>query len=315
MKSYDVIIPVYRPKKEFYANVVKLCRQNIRPEKIIIINTYVKGAPSAEVIADRLSRLESVQRSRVQLVVEDITPEEFDHGKTRNYGASKSSADFILFMTQDAVPADNKLAANLMKALSGKKNGAAYARQLPKKDASYLERVTRDYNYPDINIVRSLRDLQSVGIKAIFLSDVCAMYKKSIFDSLGGFVNKTTFNEDMIFAKKLLQAGYRTAYRSDARVYHSHSYSIGEQFRRSFDNGASHADYADVFKGISSEGEGMRYVFYVISRACGEKKYGIIPKFVIESAARYAGFFLGEHYRKLPKPIVKICAMNKRYFI
>lgn len=35
-----------------------------------------------------------------------ILPEEFGHGKTRNYGASKGTGEFIIFITQDALPVD-----------------------------------------------------------------------------------------------------------------------------------------------------------------------------------------------------------------
>ena len=36
----------------------------------------------------------------------EIKPEEFGHGKTRNYGASKGVGEYILFLTQDAMPTD-----------------------------------------------------------------------------------------------------------------------------------------------------------------------------------------------------------------
>ena len=45
-----------------------------------------------------------------------IAPEEFDHGATRDMAARKSTADLMLFMTQDAVPADTHLVEYLAKA-------------------------------------------------------------------------------------------------------------------------------------------------------------------------------------------------------
>ena len=44
-----------------------------------------------------------------QIEVTHIRQEEFDHGGTRNMGASISQADIVLYMTQDAIPADNRL--------------------------------------------------------------------------------------------------------------------------------------------------------------------------------------------------------------
>lgn len=37
--------------------------------------------------------------------------------------------------------------------------------------------------------------------KTFFCSNVCAMYRRSIYEKLGGFVKHTIFNEDMIFAE------------------------------------------------------------------------------------------------------------------
>ena len=44
-----------------------------------------------------------------QIEIIHIRPEDFDHGGTRNMGASISYADIVLYMTQDAIPADEHL--------------------------------------------------------------------------------------------------------------------------------------------------------------------------------------------------------------
>lgn len=75
------------------------------------------------------------------------------------------------------------------------------------------------------------------------------------------FINRTIFNEDMIYAAKAIQAGYSVAYAADARVIHSHNYTANEQFHRNFDIGVSQADYPEVFlKNIASESEGIKMV-------------------------------------------------------
>ena len=48
-----------------------------------------------------------------------------------------------------------------------------------------------------------------MGIKTYFCSNVCAAYKKDIFEKLGGFVDRTIFNEDMIYAGNLIQQDIR----------------------------------------------------------------------------------------------------------
>mgnify|MGYP003004718898 CR=1 FL=1 len=69
--------------------------------------------------------------------VHHLTKQEFDHGATRRRGAELSDAEILIFMTQDALPADRNLVGNLVQAVAGnEKTGAAYARQLPKNAVS-----------------------------------------------------------------------------------------------------------------------------------------------------------------------------------
>ena len=48
-----------------------------------------------------------------------------------------------------------------------------------------------------------------MGIKAYFCSDVCAAYNRETYNKLGGFIKKTIFNEDMIYAGGLVKKGYK----------------------------------------------------------------------------------------------------------
>ena len=119
--------------------------------------------------------------------------------------------------------------------------------------------MTRVYNYPGESCIKSIDDTERLGIKTYFCSDVCAMYRKSVYNKLGGFVRKTIFNEDMIMASKVINSGYNVAYCASARVIHSHSYTCIQQFKRNFDLGVSQKQYHEVFESVSSEKEGAGY--------------------------------------------------------
>ena len=102
-------------------------------------------------------------------------------------------------MTQDALPADNRLLEELTAPfLSDDRIAVSYARQLPEKDSGEIERFTRAYNYPEESCVKGKEQLSEMGIKTYFCSNVCAAYKKDIYQELGGFVRHTIFNEDMM---------------------------------------------------------------------------------------------------------------------
>ena len=50
--------------------------------------------------------------------VRHLTKEEFDHGGTRRQAAELSDAEILVFMTQDAMPADRELIGALVGALA-----------------------------------------------------------------------------------------------------------------------------------------------------------------------------------------------------
>ena len=241
--------------------------------------------------------------------------QEFDHGGTRARAAELSDAEVMVFMTQDAMPSDQKLLENLVKALMQNTDiGAAYARQLPNAECSFVERYTRSFNYPDQSVVKTKKDLPVYGIKTFFCSNVCAAYKKDIYQKMGGFIRKAIFNEDMIYAGRLIQEGYAIAYAADARVIHSHNYSCRQQFHRNFDLGVSQAEHPEIFEGIPSEGEGIKLVKRTIIYLAKKGKIWLIPGVILQSGCKYAGYLAGKKYRKLPKKMILWCTMNREYW-
>ena len=226
-----------------------------------------------------------------------------------------SRADVVVFMTQDAVPADEYVIDRLVAALdSDEMIGAAYARQLPAADCNAIEKYTRKFNYPENGRIKSKEDLPKLGIKTFFCSNVCAAYRKNIYEELGGFCKKTIFNEDMILAGQMIDAGYKIAYAADARVVHSHNYTGIQQFHRNFDMAVSQAEHPEVFEGIKSESEGIRLVKRTMLHLLKSKKACLIPKLIYQSGCKYMGYKLGRNYKKLPIRMVKWCSMSPRYW-
>ena len=190
----------------------------------------------------------------------------------------------------------------------------AYARQLPDDNCRIIERLGRGFNYPEESRIKYKDDIEKIGVKAIFCSDVCAMYDRRRYIEQGGFIQKTIFNEDMIMAYRFLMTGYGVYYKADACVVHSHNYSNMQQFHRNFDLGVSQADNQDVFGNISSESEGMKYIRRMTSLLVKKHAAYYIPYFYINSAFRLAGYKLGRAYRRLPERIVMACTMNRNYW-
>lgn len=298
----DVIIPTYHPDERFQKCIKMLLQQTVPPETIRIVNTE-----------ERFWKKE-IENLSPDIVVTHISKQEFDHGASRNLGAVDSTADVLLFMTQDAVPADIYLIEHLLKYLEKEKTAAVYARQLPNENCSDLEVFTRQFNYGEKSRVKSQKDISELGIKTYFCSNVCAAYKRDIFVKRNGFISRTIFNEDMIYCGGLIKAGFYVAYAADAKVYHSHNYTPLEQLKRNFDLGVSQADHPEIFEGISSESEGMRLVKETTNHFMKQGNFGAILDMVIQSAFKLIGYQLGKHYKKLSKEMILCFTSNKAYW-
>lgn len=305
--SIDVIIPVYRPDEKLGQLIERLNHQTKKPEHIWFLQT-MEGTEEDEKV-QRL--LEQAERGRII----PIKKQEFDHGGTRNLGASHSQADYMLFMTQDAVPADDVLLETLIRHLdSDERIAAAYARQLPGGDVGPVERFTRAFNYPQQSAVKDAADLERLGIKTYFCSNVCAMYRRCIYEELGGFVLHTIFNEDMIFAAALIDAGYKIAYAADAAVIHAHKYTYRQQFSRNFDMAVSQRQYRHIFERVKSESEGVRLVKDTAKHLLRTGRWYLLPDLALQSACKLLGYKFGLRYESLPQGLVKKMSMNKRYW-
>ena len=302
-----MIIPAYKPDRGFVALVEKLEAQTVPVNRIIIMNTEQK-------YLDRLLYGTTLERTYHNITVKHLSKREFDHGHTRNRGVKLSGADVFIMMTQDAVPVDEYLVERLLAGLRDERVAVAYARQLPGRDSGEIERYTRQFNYPEQSRIKTKADLPELGIKTFFCSNVCAAYKREIFDALGGFVNRAIFNEDMLYAAKAVNANYGIAYVAGAQVYHSHNYTCRQQFHRNFDLGVSQADHPEVFAAYPSESEGIRLMKNTVAHLKKKGMKNKIPHVIIQSGFKYAGYLCGKRYRRLPKRLVAAMSSNRDYW-
>lgn len=244
----------------------------------------------------------------------NINKSEFDHGGTRNLAAAEAAGDVILFMTQDAIPASQDTFKKLIQPLAEPAVIISYARQLPKEGTKITDRFLRLYNYPDRNIVKSKKDIQTMGIKAFQNSNVCAAYRLSEFKQLGGFPSPVVSNEDMLFAVKAILAGYQVAYTATACVFHSHNYGYISLFKRYFDIGAS-LDNAPVIKlNGQSEAKGMDFIISQLKYIIKQHSYLYIPAVFLEASFKYAGYKLGTRHVLIPKPWKKYFGLQRVYW-
>lgn len=318
MKRPDVIIPVYKADKKLEQALAMLLQQTIRPAKIILMNTEADGF-TAEDLKKRVERVaakhDSGGKPLVDIRIVRVKKKDYDHGGTRNLAVRRySEAEFFLCMTQDVVPADIFLIEKLLQCFQDEQTGAAYARQMADEGADFTEQYLRLHNYPSVSMKKTKEEKERLGIKTYMISNACAMYRRSRYDALGGFADDTIFNEDMLFGAALIEAGDAIVYCAPARVYHTHRYGLKAQFQRSFDLAVSQADHPEVFRQVSSEREGLRYVKGASEYCISQRRYGDLARFLADAAVRYAGYFCGKHYRLLPERAVLACTLQPAYW-
>ena len=118
----------------------------------------------------------------------------------------------------------------------------------------------------------------------------------------------------MIYAGRVIEAGYAIAYEAKARVIHSHNYSNSQQFHRNFELAVSQAEYPELLAKYPSEREGIKLVKSMAKYACDKGKPWMVFPLLIKSMCKYAGYFLGKRFKKLSEWFVKKCTMDSEYW-
>lgn len=243
-----------------------------------------------------------------------IKHEDFDHGRTRNLSIGHTKGDIIVFLTQDALPANEYMIEYLIRPLENPEIAASYGRQTPYADASPAEKFARFFNYPLSPILKGFDSISGLGIKAFFMTNVCSAVRRREFEDFGGFPEKIIMNEDMILAAKLILRGYKIAYVPEAEVIHSHNYSWVQQFKRYFDIAVSLRDNAWILQYVKADREGTKFLKEEIRYLLESREYKWIPYAIGEAICKYSGYKLGLNYSVIPNSLRKRMSMHSHYW-
>lgn len=299
-----LIIPTLNGGELFKKVVQGLARQTVRPDVWLIIDS---GSTD-----DTLSTAAAAGARR-----HCIAKKDFNHGATRNLAISLVKADIYLFMTQDALPAGPHTLERLLGAFGlDPKVGLVYARQLPRPGAGPIEAFSRFFSYPEDSQLKKRADKVRLGLRTVHCSNACAAYRRDVLTAMGGFPENVIMCEDVYVAAKIINLGYKVAYAAEALVYHSHDYSVWQEFKRYFDNGVF---YGSRERWITEEygrtgKEGLRFFHQGCHflKETGQSK--LIPEWVIRTLVKGCGYYLGAKERYLPLPIKRQLSMHKAYW-
>ena len=281
MPRYRVIIPTYQAGRHLDALLLALRAQQLDPRDVLVV--------------DSSSRDDTAERFRAfGAEVLAIPQSDFNHGGTRRMAVQHcADAEFLIVMTQDAIPAPGAF-NRLLAAFGDIKIGMAYGRQQPRPQARAIERHARLVNYPDqASVVRRYEDRARYGVKTTFSSNSFAAYRASALLQIGNFPEESFFGEDQITAGRLLMAGWKLAYVSEAAAIHSHGYSVMDDFRRYFDIGVFHSRNRWLLESFGrAEGEGLRFIKSELAYLLKHEPLSI-PSAMLRTLLKYAGYRLG----------------------
>jgi rhamnosyltransferase len=300
----SVLIPTLNGSRTLSALFTGLARQSLQPTEILV--------------ADSESDDDSVaisEKAGAQVIV--IPRSTYDHGGTRTLLAQKASSEILVFLTQDAIPASDSSLYKLVEPLLRHKTPMAcsYGRQLPNKNATLVSAHLRNFNYPVESSTRCYADKAKLGLKTAFISNSFAAYRKESLAGVGYFRNSLIFGEDTCILGLLLKAGFTVAYVGDATVYHSHNYSLTEEFRRAYDIGVLHEREKWLLDDFGqAEGVGFIYVRSLFRCIVAQKRYHLLVDAALRTMVKFLGYRLGRNYLRHPAAVHVFCSMNKAWW-
>ena len=267
------------------------------------------------IVVDSSSSDDTVSIARVSRRADTShSKQEFDHGGTRSFMGTLAKGDILVYLTQDALPLnEGAVPALVSKLLEDERIGAAFGRQIPHRDATPFAQHLREFNYPAVSHTRAIEDCDQYGMKTFFCSNSFAAYKRKALENVGWFKAGLLMGEDMQACAKMLVNGFHIAYVADAVVYHSHNYSMQQEFKRYFDLGAFFNKEQWILERYgSARAEGLRFVRSEVAFLRNNGFTRFVPVSLLRIAAKWGGYQLGHLYPYLPNWIVRWASMHSK---
>lgn len=302
-KSFAVIVPTLNPGKWWESWVSRLSEQSLQPNLTLVVDSESNDGAVQRWSAYNQQTLH-VKRSA------------FNHGGTRQWAVEQiaDKVDVVVFLTQDALLANQDSLECLLKVFDIPEIVIAYGRQLPHVNSGPLATHARLFNYGGEALVKSAADINVLGIKTCFTSNSFAAYRVKDLIESGGFPQHVILSEDTYVAARTILNGGAIAYVPQACVFHSHDYTLAEEFARYFDIGVFHACEPWIMQRFGqAEGEGGRFVRsesqYLMAYAPQ-----LLPNALLRSFLKWCGYRAGKIHAYLPRWLCKKMSMHKRYW-
>ena len=297
-----VVVPTLNAASQWTTFVRALSECVLAENVLIVDSSSTDGTPDLARAAG--FRVHSIERSQ------------FSHGGTRQLAVELlPEAEILVFLTQDAILTDRDSIRNLVIRFEDPAVGVVYGRQLPKPGAGSIEAHARLFNYCASSYVHDLSTCSQLGIKAAFASNSFSAYRRSALLAIGGFRPEVIMGEDTLAAAHMLLTGWKVAYVAQACVYHSHSYTWSQEFKRYFDIGVLHRREKTLFARFgNADSEGKRFVISELSFLMTHDPVKI-PSALMRTALKLTAYRLGRIEERLSPKVKRHLSMQYQFWI
>lgn len=315
-----VIIPTKNPGLQFHQVLKAVLSQktNFGYEVLIIDSGSTDGT---------IDHIRKISDGRVHLHI--IPPSTFGHGKTRNLGISMSEGEYAVLITHDALPAHNYWLSEMVSTADADKTIAGvFGRHIayPTANPFTIQEIKLHFDgfnhHPIVWMDDSERYYDEMGYRQFlhFFSDNNALIRRSVWNIHP--YPEVDFAEDQLWAKLIIESGYKKAYAHDAVVFHSHDYKLFERLQRSFDESFAfqrlfgYVLCPSIWDALSSAvGLTNRDFRYAKSQGILLTKPLVVLKMPLDNFMRTIGHYLGGRGSTFPPYIRKLLSWDQKLML
>jgi rhamnosyltransferase len=153
-----------------------------------------------------------------------IRPEEFTYGYALNLGVASVDAEIVATLSAHSLPANSSWLRELIQPFSTPRVAGVYGRQLPRSNATLLERL-------GMRLTGVLSETPRLLDHQPLFSNANGAFRRSLWLE-HPFDERIRGAEDIAWVRTMQESGYLIAYQPTAAVYHSHGEPILRHLQR-----------------------------------------------------------------------------------
>jgi rhamnosyltransferase len=200
MPTVSIVIRALNEAAHLPALFSGLLRQNRRPDQVILVDS---GSTDDSVAISRAHGAEIVH----------IKPDEFSFGRALNLGCSHATGDILVFVSAHVYPLDEKWLDELVAPFERPDVGLVYGGQTGDNRSHFSELELLRTWFPEVS-----DDDQETP----FCNNANCAVRASAWRDLP-YDETLTGLEDLDWAKRALESGWKLVYQADARIAHIHN--------------------------------------------------------------------------------------------